>query len=96
LARLFQASRDAWKAKALDKQRRLRAAQVKIRDLEASRAYWKDRTVAAEGGCQPSASEATPPGEPDEAAQRLRILMLARDRHPPALAVKLRGPVSPP
>jgi hypothetical protein len=32
LARLFQASRDAWKAKALDKQRRLRAAQVKIRD----------------------------------------------------------------
>jgi hypothetical protein len=38
LARLFQASRDAWKAKALDKQRRLRAGQVKIRDLEASRA----------------------------------------------------------
>ncbi|WP_300971806.1 hypothetical protein [Thiocapsa sp.] len=41
LARLFRASRDAWRAKALDKQQRLRAARVKIRDLEASRAYWK-------------------------------------------------------
>jgi hypothetical protein len=71
LARLFQASRDAWKAKALDKQRRLRAAQVKIRDLEASRAYWKNRAMAAEGGCQPAASEAPPPDEPDEAAHRL-------------------------
>lgn len=34
LAHLFQRSRDAWKAKALERQQRLRAAQVKIRDLE--------------------------------------------------------------
>lgn len=46
LARLFQTSRDAWKVKALDKQRRLRAAQIKIRDLEASRAQWKARALA--------------------------------------------------
>jgi hypothetical protein len=37
LAHLFQQSRDAWKAKALERQQRLRAAQVKIRDLENSR-----------------------------------------------------------
>lgn len=48
LARLFKKSRDAWKAKSLDKQRRLRAAQVKIRDLEQSRERWKRRALEAE------------------------------------------------
>ena len=48
LARVFRDSRDNWKAKALDKQQRLRAAQVKIRDLEHSRAKWKARALAAE------------------------------------------------
>jgi hypothetical protein len=48
LARLFKTSRDAWKAKALERQQRLRAAQVKIRDLEHSRACWKARALAAE------------------------------------------------
>jgi len=33
LAGLFKKSRDAWKEKALKRQRRLRASQVKIRDL---------------------------------------------------------------
>jgi hypothetical protein len=50
LARLFKRSRNAWKTKALDKQQRLRAAQVRIRDLEKSRAYWKERALTAEGG----------------------------------------------
>jgi outer membrane PBP1 activator LpoA protein len=50
LARLFKKSRDVWKTKALDKQQRLRAAQVRIRDLEKSRAYWKQRALATEGG----------------------------------------------
>ncbi|WP_200336119.1 hypothetical protein, partial [Thiocystis violacea] len=66
LARLFLKSRDAWKAKALDKQRRLRAAQVKIRDLEASRAYWKDRALAARDD---SAAEGE--GESPETVERL-------------------------
>jgi hypothetical protein len=48
LARLFRDARDKWKAKALDRQKRLRAAQVRIRDLEHSRAYWKARALAAE------------------------------------------------
>ncbi|NEX23770.1 hypothetical protein G3480_26490 [Thiorhodococcus mannitoliphagus] len=77
LARLFLKSRDAWKAKALDKQRRLRAAQVKIRDLERSRAYWKDRALGAHGGGSPATTEATPSDVPEEsgdAAQRLARL----------------------
>jgi hypothetical protein len=48
LARVFRDSRDKWKAKALDKPQRLRAAQVKIRDLEHGRAQWKARALAAE------------------------------------------------
>jgi len=60
LARLFKRSRDVWKAKALDKQQRLRAAQVKIRDLEHSRARWKARALAAEDA-RPGADEAAAP-----------------------------------
>ena len=48
LAELFKKSRDAWKAKALEKQRRLRAAQVKVRDPEQSREQWKKRALEAE------------------------------------------------
>ena len=48
LARLFRIARDKWKAKAIERQARLRAAQVRIRDLERSRAYWKARALAAE------------------------------------------------
>lgn len=50
LARLFRASRDKWKEKALEKQRKLRALEVKVRDLSGSREYWKNRAMAAEKG----------------------------------------------
>jgi hypothetical protein len=49
LARLFRDARDRWKTKALERQKRLRAAQVRIRDLEHSRSYWRTRALAAEG-----------------------------------------------
>jgi len=65
LARLFRDARDRWKAKALERQRRLRAAQVRIRDLERSRAYWKARALAVEG--ETSAS-GTSGGETDAAS----------------------------
>jgi rhodanese-related sulfurtransferase len=82
LARLFQTSRDAWKAKALDKQRRLRAAQVKIRDLEASRAQWKARALAAEAGRRDAETTAgTEADEPDGSAQRLARLSPAGHHH---------------
>jgi len=48
LTRFFHASRDKWKARAAELQKRWRAAQVRIRDLEKSRAYWKARALAAE------------------------------------------------
>jgi hypothetical protein len=34
--------------KALEKQKKLRALEVKVRDLSASREYWKNRAIAAE------------------------------------------------
>ena len=48
LARFFKTSRDSWKGRAAELQKRWRAAQVRIRDLEKSRAYWKTRALAAE------------------------------------------------
>jgi hypothetical protein len=48
LARLFQKGRDSWKEKALDKQKKVRALEIKIRDLSASREHWKQRALAAE------------------------------------------------
>lgn len=63
LARLFRDARDRWRAKALERQKRLRAAQVRIRDLEHSRAYWKARALAAED--QAPASDASG-GDTDE------------------------------
>lgn len=48
LLRLVRQARDRWKVKALERQKRLRAAQVRIRDLEHSRAYWKARALSAQ------------------------------------------------
>ncbi len=42
------ASRDGWKRKGNDRKRRLKAAKIRIRDLEASRARWHERAGAAE------------------------------------------------
>ena len=63
LLRVFRDARDRWRTKALERQKRLRAAQVRIRDLEYSRAYWKTRALAAEG--QAPASDASG-GKSDE------------------------------
>lgn len=48
LARVFYGSREKWKAKALTRQKELRAAQIRMRDLEASRERWKARAREAE------------------------------------------------
>lgn len=42
------ASRAGWKRKASDRKRRLKAAKIRIRDLEVSRQRWHDRADAAE------------------------------------------------
>ncbi len=48
LARLFQKGRDRWKEKALDRQKKVRGLEIKVRDLSASREHWKQRALAAE------------------------------------------------
>lgn len=42
------ASRDGWKAKATERKKKLKAAHIRIRDLEISRAGWKQKTGAAD------------------------------------------------
>jgi hypothetical protein len=42
------ASREGWKCKAAERKRRLKAAQIRIRDLEASRGRWHERARATE------------------------------------------------
>ncbi len=41
LVRLFRQGREKWKKKALDRQKKLQAADIKVRDLEKSRDKWK-------------------------------------------------------
>jgi len=48
LVRYFEKSRDAWKARALQKQQQLRALEIKVRDLSVSRDYWKKKVKEAE------------------------------------------------
>jgi len=40
--------RAGWKRKAGERKRRLKAARIRIRDLEASRDRWRERASAAE------------------------------------------------
>lgn len=47
LVRLFQQSREQWKQRAADKQQKLRAMEIKVRDLSASREHWKKRAMLA-------------------------------------------------
>ena len=48
LANLFKRSRDVWKQRAAEKQKKLRAQEIRIRDLEKSRELWKCRAQTAE------------------------------------------------
>jgi hypothetical protein len=84
LARLFKKSRDAWKARAREKQQRLRAAQVKIRDLEKSRSYWKERALAAEAGERAAPEDSPEGGEvpSEEPLERQALSPPARHTYP--------------
>ena len=43
LIRLFQQSRENWKKTAIARQQKLRALEIKVRDLSQSRENWKKR-----------------------------------------------------
>jgi chromosome segregation ATPase len=45
-------SRDGWKRKAGERKRSLKAAQVKVRDLQISREHWKEQVEAARRECE--------------------------------------------
>lgn len=48
LIRLFKESRENWKEIALERQKKLRALEIKVRDLSLSRENWKKRAMKAE------------------------------------------------
>jgi hypothetical protein len=52
LISFFQRSRDKWKARAGCYFSRIRAFEVRVRDLEASRDYWRERCLAQRSGAQ--------------------------------------------
>lgn len=86
LARLFKKSRDSWKAKALERQRRIRALEVTVRDLKQSRDDWRARALGQgdkpEAG-RPTAEESEtgpekrePPGERQASAAQHQYTVL--------------------
>ena len=47
LARLFKKSRDEWRTKAIARRKENRLLELKVRDLEISRAKWKEKALRA-------------------------------------------------
>lgn len=80
LARFFQTSRDNWKARAAEVQKRWRAAQVRIRDSEKSRAYWKARALAAERE-HARPSDAGKPCDAEDTPSELRLATPVANHH---------------
>lgn len=63
-------SRAAWKAKAMDRNHRLRAATRRIQDLEASRQMWRERAHQAQEARMAAPSPPSGPPTVSEARRR--------------------------
>lgn len=48
LVKLFKSGREKWKQRALSKQKKLRARDIKIRDISLSRDNWKEKALKLE------------------------------------------------
>ena len=48
LVLMFRHERDNWKEKALERHKKIRALEIKARDLSTSRDNWKQRALEAE------------------------------------------------
>jgi len=48
LSRIFKKSLEKWKNRSLEKQKQIRSMEIKVRDLQNSRARWKERAKKAE------------------------------------------------
>ena len=45
---LFKDGREKWKERALSKQKKLRAMEIKVRDISLSREKWKEKALQLE------------------------------------------------
>ncbi len=45
---LFKDGREKWKQRALSKQKKLRAMEIKVRDISLSREKWKEKALKLE------------------------------------------------
>ncbi len=45
---LFKDGREKWKERALSKQKKLRAMEIKVRDISLSREKWKEKALKLE------------------------------------------------
>ncbi len=50
LVYLFKDGREKWKERALSKQKKLRAMEIKVRHLSLSRDKWKEKALELEAG----------------------------------------------
>jgi len=48
LVRLFQKGREQWRKRAVEKQKKIRGMEIKIRDLTLSRDQWKEKALSAQ------------------------------------------------
>ena len=48
LANLFKDAREKWRKRALSKQKKLRAMEIKVRDISLSREKWKEKALKME------------------------------------------------
>ena len=54
---LFKDGREKWKERALSKQKKLRALEIKVRDLSLSREKWKEKALELEASLKEKESE---------------------------------------
>jgi hypothetical protein len=66
LARLFEKSRDKWRTKAIARRKEIRLLELKVRDLEISRAKWKEKALTAADAQKPRTDKAQKDGDEDK------------------------------
>lgn len=69
-ARLFRQGRERWKRRCTAKQNEIRALRVRIRDLEVSRARWKQAALQNRSRPQPTTTALSEPKQGGVSARR--------------------------
>ena len=57
LVNLFKDAREKWKQRALLKQKKLRAMEIKVRDISLSREKWKEKALKLEASLKEKEAE---------------------------------------